>query len=73
MKVLDEPVDKQNVSYTSNYDAMMRQNEELDKITQSQMFIDKKYRDLAKKRDKLQTRDRVNAILDKGTPFLELS
>lgn len=37
------------------------------------MAIDKAYREKAKKRDKLQTRERINAILDKGTPFLEMS
>jgi len=37
------------------------------------MFVDQKYRDLAKKRDKLLPRERINAILDKGSPFLELS
>jgi acetyl-CoA carboxylase carboxyltransferase component len=36
------------------------------------MDVDEKYRQLAKKRDKLLTRERINAILDKGSPFLEI-
>lgn len=37
------------------------------------MDVDPKYKELAKKRDKLLPRERINAILDQGTPFLELS
>ena len=51
---------------------MLKKNEELEKITRQQMDVDKKYRDLAKKRDKLLPRERINAILDKGSPFLEI-
>ena len=37
------------------------------------MFVNAKYTELAKKRDKLLPRERINAILDKGSPFLEMS
>lgn len=50
----------------------MKLNEDLDAKTQEAMFVDGKYRELAKKRDKLLPRDRINAILDPGTPFLEV-
>jgi acetyl-CoA carboxylase carboxyltransferase component len=52
---------------------MLKKNEELDAVTRETMSVDQKYRDLAKKRDKLLPRERINAILDKGSPFLELS
>ena len=47
--------------------------EEFDTISQKVMDVDPKYRELSKKRYKLLPRERVNAILDAGTPFLELS
>ena len=45
----------------------------MDSKTKEAMFVDTKYRELAKKRDKLLPRERINAILDPGTPFLEMS
>jgi 3-methylcrotonyl-CoA carboxylase beta subunit len=73
MKVLDSNCDTESASYKENYEAMMKTNEELDKITGEALHIDAKYKDLAKKRDKKLPRERVNALLDHGTPFLELS
>jgi 3-methylcrotonyl-CoA carboxylase beta subunit len=52
---------------------MMRANEELAKITNQIMDVDPKYRAKSKERGKLLPRDRVNAILDHGSPFLEIS
>ena len=53
---------------------MLKQNEGLDKITQGvAMHVDREYREKALQRDKLLPRDRINALLDNGTPFLELS
>jgi len=72
MKVLDSGIDTQSADYQDNYKQMMQQNEELDKITQAMMHVDKDYREKAIKRDKLLPRERINAILDHGTPFLEL-
>lgn len=46
---------------------------ELDTITSEVMDVGSKYRELAKKRDKLLPRERINAIIDPGTPFLEMS
>jgi acetyl-CoA carboxylase carboxyltransferase component len=51
---------------------MMRKNEELDSITREVMKVDAAYKEVAKKKDKLLPRERINAILDKGTPFLEI-
>lgn len=73
MKVLDGEVDTQSEDYQSNLAAMLEKNRELERITAETMDVGDKYRELAKKRDKLLPRDRVNALIDKGTPFLELS
>ena len=73
MKVLDGEVDHMNPEYKDNYEQMEKKNEELDSITQKAMHVDEKYREKALKRDKLMPRDRINAIIDSGTPFLELS
>ena len=51
---------------------MLKKNQELDEITQQQTDVSTEYRAKSKKLDKLLPRERVNAILDKGTPFLEL-
>ena len=72
MRVLDSGVDTHSADYLDNYKQMMLQNEELDRITQNAMHVDKDYREKAIKRDKLMPRERINAILDHGTPFLEL-
>jgi len=37
------------------------------------MHVDDKYKKLAKERDKKLPRERINAILDHGSPFMELS
>jgi len=36
------------------------------------MDVGQKMRDLSIKRDKLLPRERINAVLDKGSPFLEV-
>ena len=51
----------------------MKKNEELEEITRQMMDVDTTYRAKAKKNDKLLPRERINAILDQGTPFLEMS
>lgn len=73
MKVLDPHCDKDSDIYKSNYEQMMKVNEELDRITGQTMHIDDKYKAIAKKRDKKLPRERINALIDKGSPFLELS
>ena len=52
---------------------MTKLNEELDKRTNEAIDVSDAYKKIAKSRDKLLPRERVNAILDHGTPFLELS
>ncbi len=72
MKVLDSGIDTQSADYLDNYRLMAEKNAELDSITQAMMHVDNDYREKAIKRDKLLPRERINAILDQGTPFLEL-
>jgi hypothetical protein len=72
MRVLESGIDTQSADYIDNYRQMTEKNLELDNITQAMMHVDKDYREKAIKRDKLLPRERINAILDNGTPFLEL-
>jgi 3-methylcrotonyl-CoA carboxylase beta subunit len=72
MRVLESGIDTQSADYLDNYRQMTEKNLELDTITQATMHVDKDYREKAIKRDKLLPRERINAILDNGTPFLEL-
>jgi 3-methylcrotonyl-CoA carboxylase beta subunit len=51
---------------------MLALNEELDAITSRTMDVGQKMREVAQKRDKLLPRERINAVLDKGSPFLEI-
>ena len=52
---------------------MLKKNAELERITAEIMDVGDKYRALSTSRDKLLPRERINALIDKGTPFLELS
>ena len=40
MKVLDQEVDTRSAEYLDNYEQMIKQNEELDRITKMTMNID---------------------------------
>jgi 3-methylcrotonyl-CoA carboxylase beta subunit len=74
MRVLDSGIDTGSQDYKDNYAQMLKQNEQLDAITQQYALdVDKDYREKSLKRDKLLPRERINALLDKGSPFLELS
>ena len=73
MKVLDDYVDTHSDAYKRNYEAMQKVNENLDKVTRDTMSVDTKEREKAKSKGKLLPRERINALVDPGTPFLELS
>ena len=74
MKVLESNIDTGSADYQDNYKLMLKQNEDLERITKEfALDVDKEYREKALKRDKLLPRERINAILDHGSPFLELS
>jgi 3-methylcrotonyl-CoA carboxylase beta subunit len=72
-KILDNQVDMYTDEFKSNFEEMTKVNERLDEITKKVMAIAPKNEALARKREKMLPRERINAIIDKGTPFLELS
>jgi len=47
-------------------------NAQLDEITRQTMDVGQRQRDLSAKRDKLLPRERINAVLDAGSPFVEI-
>jgi acetyl-CoA carboxylase carboxyltransferase component len=47
-------------------------NRDLDNIVSSTLDVGQRQRELSVKRDKLLPRERINAVLDKGSPFLEI-
>lgn len=51
---------------------MQELNQSLDEITRQTMDVGQRQRETAKKRDKLLPRARIEAVLDKGSPFLEI-
>lgn len=51
---------------------MQALNRTLDEITASTLDVGQRQREITKKRDKLIPRERINAVLDKGSPFLEI-
>jgi len=71
-KVLDEEVDTSSSQYLENYDAMQNLNYELDEKVAEVMKISLKEADKLKERGKLTARERINQILDRGSPFLEI-
>lgn len=71
-KVLDEELDTQSQSYLENYDAMQNLNYELDEKVAEVMKINMKEADKLKERGKLTARERINMIIDRGSPFLEI-
>jgi len=73
MKIVGEEVDKSDADYQENYTKMMQLNEQLDEITRQTMDVGQRQRDISAKRDKLLPRERINTILDPGSPFLEMS
>jgi DNA repair ATPase RecN len=72
MKIVGEEVDKSDLDFQENYQKMQELNYQLDEITRQTMDVGQKMRDLSIKRDKLLPRERINAVIDKGSPFLEI-
>ena len=50
----------------------MNVNAQLDEIVAQQMDVGQRQREIAVKRAKFIPRERINSVLDKGTPFLEI-
>lgn len=51
---------------------MMEVNDRLEAITRQTMDVGQRQRDISAQRDKLIPRERINAVLDPGSPFLEV-
>jgi len=71
-KVLDEEVDKSSEMYLSNYDAMQNLNIELEERVASVMRLNAKEQEKLAKRGKKSPRERINSVVDRGSPFLEI-
>ena len=52
---------------------MMAKNAELDEIVAKTLDVGQRQREVAAKRGKLLPRERINAVVDKGSPFLEVA
>ncbi len=72
MPVLDGTVYKDQ-DFKDNYAQMQEVLKEFDMQTKKALSVEEKYSSKAHKAGKLLPRERVNAIIDPGTPFLELS
>jgi acetyl-CoA carboxylase carboxyltransferase component len=51
---------------------MMALNERLDEISAQMLDVGDRQRATAIKRDKCLPRERINSIIDEGSPFLEI-
>lgn len=71
-KVLDDELDTRSTQYLENYDAMQNLNYELDEKVAEVMKISLRETDKLKERGKLTARERINQIIDRGSPFLEI-
>ena len=73
MKVLDEKVDTESEDYQNNYDSMMKVNNLLEEKVSEAMAISERERNKMKKSLKNSARERINGIVDRGSPFLEIA
>ena len=72
MRILDEPVDKNCPQYMANYEAMSKLNAELENRVSATMDVNAKEMAKLKAKGKMTTRERINQIVDRGSPFLEI-
>ena len=72
MKIVGADVDTSSADYQENYQKMMYLNDQLDDICRQTLDVGQRQRDIAAKRDKMIPRERINAVLDPGSPFLEI-
>ena len=71
-KVLPNNVDTNSDMYLENYDMMQKLNFELEERFDWATNISPKEQGKLKERGKFTPRERINAILDRGSPFLEI-
>ena len=72
MKIVGGSVDTASDDYQQNLEQMLAVNQELEDIIAQTMDVGQRQRSIAEERDKLLPRERINAIIDKGSPFLEI-
>lgn len=72
MKVVGGEVDTKSSDYLANYEQMMALNQQLDDIIAQTVDVGQRQRDVSHKRDKCLPRERIDRVLDPGTPFLEV-
>ena len=74
LHVLDQSIDTTNADYQSNLDQMTGLLAELrDRVKLAEEGGGAKAVELNRKRGKMLVRERINALIDEGSPFLELS
>ena len=72
--VLDLPVATASAEYKANYDAMADEVTELNRrLAVARLGGGERQCELHRSRDKLLARERIDTLLDAGSPFLELS
>ena len=72
MKIIGGDVDTSSADYQENYAKMSALNQQLDAVVANTMDVGQRQRELSAKRDKLLPRERINAVLDPGSPFVEI-
>lgn len=72
MKIIGGDFDTSSADYQENYAKMSALNQQLDAVVASTMDVGQRQRELSAKRDKLLPRERINAVLDPGSPFVEI-
>lgn len=72
MRVLDEPVDVNCPDYIENYRQMTKANFELGDYVEDALKINRKKAVTINNQDKYDARCRINKLMDRGCPFLEI-
>ena len=74
MATIKSKINTRSADFAANAEAMQSQVNDLrDKLAQIKLGGGEKYREKHQARGKLLARDRINGLLDPGSPFLELS
>ena len=71
-KTLGEDYDTKSKDHLENLEAMLALNRELDFHVEQQLMIPQKEQEKMKEKDKFSPFIRINKILDRGSPFLEI-
>ncbi|WP_203141663.1 acyl-CoA carboxylase subunit beta [Marinobacter mangrovi] len=72
MQILESAIDPQSEAFAENAAAMQQHIETFRDVEKQVLALAESAREKFTKRDKLLPRDRINRLLDRGTPFLEL-